>query len=115
LRANTGKHAPHISREGVLFSEPPDQSGKPVFNAHLRMTPGNYSERQWGDYFIPHAPVRWDSTILFILARRSVPCSQFAQPHISYRNLLTGVSIQSVGKSGYSGVQVSLVGVETAN
>jgi hypothetical protein len=36
-REHRAQHAPRISREGVLFREPPDMAGGPVFSAQRRV------------------------------------------------------------------------------
>src|SRR5437764_732610 len=36
-REHRAQHAPRIPREGVVFREPPDEAGGPVFNAHKRI------------------------------------------------------------------------------
>jgi C4-dicarboxylate-specific signal transduction histidine kinase len=36
-REHRAQHAPRIPRGGILFREPPDMAGGPVFNAHRRI------------------------------------------------------------------------------
>jgi hypothetical protein len=36
-REHRAQHAPRISREGVVFREPPDMAGGPVFSAQRRI------------------------------------------------------------------------------
>lgn len=42
-REHEAQHAPRIPREGVVFREPPDMAGGPVFSAQRRSPPGNHS------------------------------------------------------------------------
>ena len=45
-REHRAPHAPRIPREGVVFREPPDEAGGPVFSAHGASLCRNHSARQ---------------------------------------------------------------------
>ena len=42
-REHRAQHAPRIPREGVVFREPPDMAGGPVFIAQKRIADRNHS------------------------------------------------------------------------
>lgn len=42
-REHRAQHAPRISREGIVFREPPDEGGRPCVGAHRRVASRNHS------------------------------------------------------------------------
>jgi hypothetical protein len=47
-REHRARHAPRIPREGVVFREPPDMAGGPVFSALSASRSRNHSARRQG-------------------------------------------------------------------